>query len=352
MSLSTQKALLLRSKGAPFELTTRPIPSPGPGQVLIKNVAVALNPVDKYIQKFGFIVDAYGYPALAGSDGAGDIVEVGEGVSGRWVAGDKVLYQSFWAQDRATFQEYTLADAVRIAKIPENLTYEQAATVPLGFSTAAVGLYAPFAPRGGAGLTPPWEEGGRGKYAGKPALVIGGASSVGQFALQLLKLSGFSPIITTASAHNADYCKIAGATHFIDYHARPYASLAASISQITTEPLELIYDAISSPETMVASWNILAPGGTLGVVLQPSVAVPGESDGKRLVWIFAVINDGDHMQFGAEFYKHLSGMLEMGDIKPNRIELLKGGLEGIPDGVERMLSISGVKLIARVDETP
>ena len=71
-------------------------------------------------------------------------------------------------------------------KIPGSLSYEQAATVPLAFSTAAVGLYAPFAPRGGAGLAPPWEGGGRGKYAGKPALVIGGASSVGQFGVYVL----------------------------------------------------------------------------------------------------------------------------------------------------------------------
>lgn len=61
-------------------------------------------------------------------------------------------------------------------KIPLNLTYNQAATVPLGLDTAAVGLYSDTL---GAGLTPPWMEGGQGKYPGKPILVYGGSSSVG-----------------------------------------------------------------------------------------------------------------------------------------------------------------------------
>lgn len=55
---------------------------------------------------------------------------------------------------------------------------DHATTVPLGFDTAAVGLYSDQL---GAGLTPPWEEGGQGKYAGKPILIMGGSSSVGMY---------------------------------------------------------------------------------------------------------------------------------------------------------------------------
>jgi NADPH:quinone reductase-like Zn-dependent oxidoreductase len=87
--MSTQKALLIPSKGAPFELGTRAIHKPGPGQLLIKNVAVALNPVDGFILKLAVFVEQYGYPVVAGSDGAGDVVEVGVGVTG-WKVGDKV----------------------------------------------------------------------------------------------------------------------------------------------------------------------------------------------------------------------------------------------------------------------
>ena len=67
---------------------------------------------------------------------------------------------------------------VNISQIPPNLDFDQAATVPLCFDTAAVGLYSDQL---GAGLTPPWVEGGQGKYAGKPILILGGSSSVGSY---------------------------------------------------------------------------------------------------------------------------------------------------------------------------
>lgn len=61
---------------------------------------------------------------------------------------------------------------------------DQAAAIPLVLNTAALGLYCgPSGERSGAGLTPPWEEGGRGKYTGQPCLVFGGTSSVGQFGM-------------------------------------------------------------------------------------------------------------------------------------------------------------------------
>ena len=100
------------------------------------------------------------------------------------------LYQSgAGTSDGAAYQEYTLADAARVAKIPPNLTYEQAATVPLCLATAAIGMYKPKSPQvlpngfdtGGAGLTPPWAEGGMEKYRGQAAVVFRGSSSVGQF---------------------------------------------------------------------------------------------------------------------------------------------------------------------------
>lgn len=78
---------------------------------------------------------------------------------------------------------------MHVGKIPPNLTYEQAATIPLCYATAAIGLYKPKASLvlpngfdvGGAGLTPPWAEGGIGKYKGNAAVVFRGSSSVGQF---------------------------------------------------------------------------------------------------------------------------------------------------------------------------
>ena len=66
-------------------------------------------------------------------------------------------------------------------QIPENLTFDQASTIPLGFTTAAIGLYQEKREYGGAGLVAPWADGGRGKYAGQAIYIPGGSSSVGQY---------------------------------------------------------------------------------------------------------------------------------------------------------------------------
>jgi NADPH:quinone reductase-like Zn-dependent oxidoreductase len=87
MAPTQQKALLLKSKGAPYEVGTRHVPSPGPGQVLVKIVTTALNPVDVFLQLTGLFLQEY--PAVAGSDAAGIIEELGEGVTGLQ-KGDKV----------------------------------------------------------------------------------------------------------------------------------------------------------------------------------------------------------------------------------------------------------------------
>lgn len=124
------------------------------------------------------------------------------------------LFQCFFTADRGTFQQYALADATRAIKVcmtpfsnstvysitknhsrfyfcpplqlPSTLSYDEAATIPLCFHTAALGLYGTydFAANGmqwrGIGLDIPVGD-GAGKYKDEPILITGGASSVGQF---------------------------------------------------------------------------------------------------------------------------------------------------------------------------
>lgn len=67
-------------------------------------------------------------------------------------------------------------------QIPANISTDQAATLPLGLNTAVFGLYDHEDGKiGNCGLFPPWEERGQGRYAGRPILIFGGASSVGQY---------------------------------------------------------------------------------------------------------------------------------------------------------------------------
>ncbi len=78
--MASQKALIIPAKGSPFTLVERPIPTPGPGEVLVKLAATALNPIDYVMRLNGFAVTEY--PAEAGIDGAGTIEALGEGVEG------------------------------------------------------------------------------------------------------------------------------------------------------------------------------------------------------------------------------------------------------------------------------
>ena len=87
MAQSTQKALILEAKFGKLVVNTIPIPKPGPGQILVKIKATALNPVDWKVQKYGILVGTY--PAILGSDIAGDVEELGEGITD-FKKGDRV----------------------------------------------------------------------------------------------------------------------------------------------------------------------------------------------------------------------------------------------------------------------
>ncbi|KAG6811821.1 hypothetical protein H0H92_005680 [Tricholoma furcatifolium] len=159
----TQKALVLESKSSDFKLEEQAI------HQLIRFVDLGLS-----------------FPLVLGSDVAGVVEKLGDGVSG-----------------------FALT-----TKIPSRLSYEEAATIPATITPGFLGLFLPQPY--GVGLVPPLEVSARGKYAGKPLVVLGGSTNVGQNVLQLAKLSGFSPIVTTASLSNAKYLKSLGATHVID----------------------------------------------------------------------------------------------------------------------------------------
>ena len=87
MAPSTQKALLLDAKFGKLVVDTIPVPKPGPGDILIKVHAAALNPVDWKIQKYGVFIQSF--PAILGTDISGEVEEIAEDVSD-FKKGDRV----------------------------------------------------------------------------------------------------------------------------------------------------------------------------------------------------------------------------------------------------------------------
>ncbi|KAG1743498.1 chaperonin 10-like protein [Suillus lakei] len=252
-----QKALFLQSKQGQFAVGSYSIPKPGKDDLLIKVYSAALNPIDYKIQEYGVFVEKY--PAVLGEDIAGLVEEVGEGVR-NFAKGDKVFTHGQFSNDRSAFQQFTLGVTDFTAKIPDNLGYDDAATIPLAFDTASTGLYNKN--KYGIGLTPPWTKNGIGMYSATPIVILGGASSVGSYVIQLARLSGFSPIIATASPAHETYLKSLGATHVFDRHM-PVNDLQAAVSKFTSGPIKYVYDTISLPETQQVGWSLLGHKGCL-----------------------------------------------------------------------------------------
>ena len=134
-------------------------------------------------------------------------------------------------------------------------------------------------------------------------------------AIELLKLSGFSPIITTASPRNADFLlHTVGATHVLDRNLSPDA-LQAEIRKITDKPITTIYDAAGTPETQVLGYDLLASGGTLASVqpqpIPPEKVVPD----KKAFFMFGDLGLPQNRKLGASLYSKLTELLAEGALK-------------------------------------
>ncbi|KAJ7895500.1 chaperonin 10-like protein [Mycena olivaceomarginata] len=348
--MSTQQALIIPSAKAPFILGPLPIPVPNKGEVRLKIVSVALNPMSYAQHDYDFFIPEY--PAVVGSDIAGVVDEVGEGVEG-FAKGDEV----FAGVLIGGFQQYTTLPAGLLIRKPKNASFDEVATFPITFTTALVGLFAP-APIGLA-LNPSysWNK----PQQGESGLVIGGGTSVGQFAVQLLKFLGFTRIVVYASKVHFDYLKILGATECIDRGEVPIEKLAV------TPPVKVVYDATPTG-ALDAAYDSVVDGGKVTTAC-PQAQTDRESRGITVVRCFGFYAGPDvlppigdpahypgvpeHTSFGKLMIEELPKMIEQGAVVPNRVEVLPNGLASVPDALERMKAggVSGVKLVAHPQES-
>jgi|1186.fasta_scaffold07597_2 NADPH:quinone reductase-like Zn-dependent oxidoreductase len=183
-----------------LRLEEQPRPEPDPGHVLVEVRAAGIGPDIWHlmtgrplmVRAMGFGLRAPKNPGL-GNDVAGVVAAVGAGVTSVR-AGDEV-----YGFSRGAFADYAVASADKVAPKPQNLTFEQAAAVPVSGSTALRGL------RDVGGLR-----------AGQSLLVIGASGGVGTFAVQIGKALG-ADVTGMCSAANAELVRSLGADHVIDY---------------------------------------------------------------------------------------------------------------------------------------
>ncbi|WP_326954079.1 zinc-binding alcohol dehydrogenase family protein [Amycolatopsis sp. NBC_01286] len=215
--MTTNTAAWINGRHARLEVGPAPYTSPGTDQIVIRNQAVAINPLDWIIQAAGNLAYRWlRYPAVLGSDVAGEVVEVGENVT-RFRVGDRVLAHVVGTDKDANnaaegaFQLYSVALERMACSIPDALPVDEAAVLPLAVSTAACGLFQTDQ----LGLRHPSVNA---EPIDETVLVWGGSTSVGSNAIQLAVAAGYR-VVATASPHNFDYVTSLGAAQVFDYNS-------------------------------------------------------------------------------------------------------------------------------------
>ncbi|KAG7101127.1 Trans-enoyl reductase himH like protein [Verticillium longisporum] len=141
---ANQAAWITGSKTYPLELGPAPYPKPGPGEIVIRAQAIALNPVEWRVQARDMFKNSY--PFIIGADAAGYVEQVGENVTHVQVGQHVMGYCMGLGVDKPAFgayQKFLFVFASLVAPIPDDVSFEQAAVLPLALTTVAAGLYHP-----------------------------------------------------------------------------------------------------------------------------------------------------------------------------------------------------------------
>ncbi|RFC76043.1 NADP-dependent oxidoreductase [Streptomyces sp. AcE210] len=223
-------------------------PKVGPDSVLVKVRAAAVNPVD-WKAREGYldpVLDAV-FPVIPGWDVSGVVVQPGASVT-EFVTGDEVIgYVREDFLSRGTFAEYVAAPVRTLARKPRNLTYEEAAGLPLAGLTA-------YQVMTGALVV----------QEGDVVLVHAAAGGVGSIAVQLGRHLG-ARVIGTASERNHDFLRELGAEP-VTYGE----GLAERVRALAPEGMDAVFDTVGG-EALKVSADLLAPGGRLASIADASV---------------------------------------------------------------------------------
>lgn len=229
-----------------IRLTDRP--EPGPGQLLIRARYASVNPADWKIRA-GLLdrVGADGFPMILGMDVAGVVAAVGAGVAD-FVPGDRVVALSGMGLQlglRGTYAEYCCTPAVRAVKLPDHLSLEAGATIPIAAASAASTIIDV------AKVKP-----------GDVVLFNGGAGSVGTFGVQFLKLLG-AEVAATCSTANLARLRGYGVDKPIDYTQE---DVIQSLRAWAPDGVDCIIDAVGMGSLPAMTPEAVKPGGIIACI--------------------------------------------------------------------------------------
>ncbi|MBO0780315.1 MAG: NADP-dependent oxidoreductase [Ktedonobacteraceae bacterium] len=244
MPSSLINAIQVHAYGNADQLKLERIPTPEPqaGEVLVRVHAAGVNPGDWKVRE-GWAKDFLPptLPYVPGADLAGVVTKVGPGVTA-FHPGQEVFGRS----SHGSYAEYSIAPASTLALKPRTLSFDEAATVPVGATTAWQGLFEY------GNLQP-----------GQSVLILGGAGGVGLFAVQFARRIGARVISTTSTGH-MDFVRELGAETVIDY------TQAHALDDL--QDVDLIFDTVGG-EALEVAWLTLKQSGTLvSIADQPDEA--------------------------------------------------------------------------------
>jgi len=341
--MSTQRAVVHVSEGVSALKSDVPLPKlPEGNWMLVKTKAVALNPTD-----WKNIARATAPGAIAGCDYAGVVQEVAKGVTDVKV-GDRVagFARGGDAADHSNgaFAEVVKAKVGIHAKLEDNISFEDAATLGVGITTVGQGLYQelglPFPP---AKVQSP-----------TPILIYGASTATGTLAVQFAKLTGCE-VIATASPHNFDLVRKLGADKVFDYND---PEVGAKIREATNDKLKLVFDCIAEHNSPnIAAAAISSSGGHVASLL-PIKDFPRDDVKAKFTFAYTALGERyndrfgpsqEDYEFGSRFWRISEELINSGKVKTHPTQV-RNGLEGVPQGLQDLKDgkVSGVKLVYTV----
>ena len=345
------------------QLTTQlediPIPSNlKPHDVLIKVVVAGSNPKDHKHP-----LPAYFNNKLnQGDDCAGTIAAVGSAVN-RFKIGDRVAGFHEMDTPDGTYAEYAICPEQTIFRIPDSMSDEEAATIPLAIFTAAVGLYRNLQ------IPAPWDRADeKAPSTGKVPLVVNaGSSAVGAFAIKLARLNPrVGPIIATAGS-SSEYVKSLGVDAVVDYRSKTVAEDIKRAAGGTS--IDHAFDAMNSKTSVAYLSSVLGKNGkytsTMPVAPHP---LYGHDDTieKMLqaagvwyeqIWVGEVheTKKAGSQMFGAVMSCVIDRALAEGTLSGHPYEVVENGLDGVLGALGELKArkkAGNTKFVTRIADTP
>jgi NADPH:quinone reductase-like Zn-dependent oxidoreductase len=239
------KAVRLLEYGGQLVLEDIPTPAIAPDEILVKVRSTAVNHLD-LVEASGTIrqILPISLPWIPGHEFSGVVEQIGVTVTA-YAPGDAVFGTT---TGMGAYAEYLAVKVSAIARKPHNLSFEEAASVPVAAQTAWQGL-----------LTHGHLE------KGQTALINGGAGAVGAYAVQLASHAG-ATVIATASGSDEAFVKSLGASRVIDY--RKARAENTQFEDILREKVDMVFDLVGG-DTQQRSFPVLKKGGYLISAVQP-----------------------------------------------------------------------------------